>query len=146
MQTSSYLLQPPPLLLLLLDAFLPLGQQLALVLLVLLLLQLLTPDQLRPLLVGQLEAQEVPPQSGLPGNVDDGAGGEQFPGVRGHGLSFKRRVSEAVLLPGLANIPLLVLLLTPAVLVLRLICRKHTDFRLTSTASRAFVQVFAGVR
>ena len=72
---QSYLLQPPPLLFLLLDAFLPLGQQLPLVLLVLLLLQLLTPDQLRALLVGQLQAQEVPPQRGLARNVDDGAGG-----------------------------------------------------------------------
>ncbi len=75
-RSDIYLLQPSPLLLLLLDAFLPLGQQLALVLLVLLLLELLAADQLRTLLIGQLEAQEVPPQSGLAGDVDDGAGEE----------------------------------------------------------------------
>ena len=56
-----------------------------------------------------------------------------------------------MLLPGLANIPLLVLLFTPAVLVLSLICRKHTEFRLTSTCwqpaepSCSCLQVFAGV-
>lgn len=43
-------------------------------LLVLLLLQLLTPDQLRPLLIGQLQTQEVSPQRGLARNIDDGAG------------------------------------------------------------------------
>ncbi|XP_010773098.1 DNA damage-binding protein 1, partial [Notothenia coriiceps] len=72
---GRYLLQPPPLLLLLLDAFLPLGQQLTLVLLVLLLLLLLPPDQLRALLVGELQAQEVPPQRGLARDVDDGTAG-----------------------------------------------------------------------
>lgn len=72
---ANYLLQPSPLLLLLLDALLPLGQQLPLVLLVLalLLLQLLPPQRLRALLVGQLQPQEIPPQRRLPGQVQDGA-------------------------------------------------------------------------
>lgn len=80
---ASYLLQPSPLLLLLLDTLLPLGQQLPLVLLVLalLLLQLLPPQRLRPLLVGQLQPQEIPPQCRLPGQVQDGAA---------HGRSVRR--------------------------------------------------------
>lgn len=74
---APHLLQPPALLLLLLYALLALSQQLPLVLLVLplLLLQLLPPQGLRALLVGQLEPQEVPPQSGLPWQVKDGAAG-----------------------------------------------------------------------
>lgn len=48
------LLKPPSLLFLFLDAFLSLSQKLPLVLLILLLLQLLSPNQLRPLLIGQL--------------------------------------------------------------------------------------------
>lgn len=67
-------------------------------LLVLLLLQLLPPLRLRALLVGQLEAQEVPPQRGLAGDVDDGA--------------------------RLSRVPFLVLVLAAAVLVLRLICEE----------------------
>lgn len=74
---GPHLLQPPPLLLLLLDALLALGQQLPLVLLVLalLLLQLLPPQRLRALLVGQLQPQEVAAQRGLPGQVQNGAAG-----------------------------------------------------------------------
>lgn len=65
--SPSYLFQPAALLLLLLDALLTLGQQLTLVLLVLslLLFQLLPPQRLRALLVGQLKAQEVPSEGGF---------------------------------------------------------------------------------
>ena len=45
------------------------------VLLLQLLLQLLPPQGIRPLLIGQLQAQEVPPQGGLPGDVCEAAGG-----------------------------------------------------------------------
>lgn len=78
-QAGAHLLQPPPLLLLLLYALLALGQQLPLVFLVLplLLFQLLPPQGLRTLLVGQLEPQEVPPQCGLPWQVQNGAVGRR---------------------------------------------------------------------
>lgn len=74
-RAGPHLLQPPALLFLLLDALLALRQQLPLVLLVLplLLLQLLPPQGLRPLLVGQLEPQKVPPQRRLAGQVQNGA-------------------------------------------------------------------------
>lgn len=73
----AHLLQPPPLLLLLLDTFLPLSQQLALVLLLLpellLLEELLAPQRLRALLVLLLQADEVAAQGRLARDVDDGA-------------------------------------------------------------------------
>lgn len=76
---GPHLLQAPPLLLLLLYALLALGQQLPLVFLVLslLLFQLLPPQGLGPLLVGQLQPQEVPPQSRLPWQVQNGAVGRR---------------------------------------------------------------------
>lgn len=74
-----YLFQPPPLLLLLLDALLPLRQQLPLILLLLpellLLQELLPPQGLGALLVLLLEPQEVPAQRRLPRHIDDGAVG-----------------------------------------------------------------------
>lgn len=74
---GPHLLQPSSLLLLLLNALLALSQQLPLVLLILplLLLQLLAPQGLRTLLVGQLQSQEVSPQRRLPWQVQDGAVG-----------------------------------------------------------------------
>ena len=85
-RARPHLLQPPPLLLLLLNALLALSQQLPLMLLVLplLLLQLLPPQGLRPLLVGQLEPQEVPPQRRLPGQVENGAAGRIERQIRAH--------------------------------------------------------------
>lgn len=63
----AHLLQPSPLLLLLLDTFLPLGQQLALVLLLLtqllLLQELLATQRLRALLVLLLQADKVAAES-----------------------------------------------------------------------------------
>ena len=85
-RARPHLLQPPPLLLLLLDALLALSQQLPLMLLVLplLLFQLLPPQGLRPLLVGQLEPQEVPPQRRLPGQVQNGAVRRRERQIRAH--------------------------------------------------------------
>lgn len=74
---GAHLLQPPPLLFLLLDTLLPLGQQLALVLLLLaellLLQELLAPQRLRALLVLLLQPDEVAPQGRLARHVHDGA-------------------------------------------------------------------------
>lgn len=74
-----YLFQPPPLFLLLLNPFLPLGQQLPFILLLLpqllLLKQLLSPKSLRALLVLLLQPQEITTQSGLPRHIHNGAAG-----------------------------------------------------------------------
>lgn len=131
-----YLLQPPPLLLLLLDALLPLCQELPLVLLLLphllLLEELLVTHGLGALLVLLLQADEVASQGGL-GCVDDGAGGSERIFKRPSHLSWSS-------MPAPHTIPrfsfllwrILLLILTATVLVLRLICAWiHT--RLSST-------------
>lgn len=61
-------------------------------LLILLLLQLLPPLRFRALLVGHLEAQEVPPQGRLAGDVDDGAGNGS--GVKAGWFGFSEDTSE----------------------------------------------------
>lgn len=61
--------------------------------LILLLLQLLPPLRFRALLVGQLEAQEVPPQSGLARDVDDRAA--NGPETRQDGFETMRRSKKS---------------------------------------------------
>lgn len=130
-QEGPDLLQPPALLLLLLDALLTLGQQLPLMLLVLplLLLQLLPPQGLRPLLVGQLQPQEVPPQRRLPRQVQNGAAGRRqrsgLPMGPGQSsplwvLRFKIRANISLVYGERSHMlkhrlldPLLIMLLTP---------------------------------
>lgn len=75
--SCAHLLQSSSLFFLLLDTFLPLGQQLALVLLLLpqllLLEELLAAERLRALLVLLLQPDEVAAQSRFSRHVDDGA-------------------------------------------------------------------------
>lgn len=77
---NSYLLEPSPLLLLLLDTFLAVMEELALVLLGVTALRcqlgLLPLQRLRALLILLLQPQEVPPQSRLARHVQDGAAGK----------------------------------------------------------------------
>lgn len=72
----SYLFQPPPLFFLLFNPFLPLRQQLPLILLLLpellLLEKLLSPQSLRTLLVLLLQSQEITAQSRLSRHIDNG--------------------------------------------------------------------------
>lgn len=79
----------------------------------LLLLQLLPPQGLGPLLVGQLEPQEVPPQRRLPGQVENGAAGRKRDGsgatpggvVATLGSPWRRRAKHGLSEP--PSIPLL---------------------------------------
>lgn len=138
----SHLLDSPALLLLLLNAALALVQQVldvgfgVAVLGGQLLLQL---QGLRVALVLLLQAEELPPQGGLPGDVHDGAGvGQrekrgvsQLPECQAARLALlpQRGPSDPASLPSVPRLSFLtapiILFLTAAVLVLRLVCRRE---------------------